>query len=194
MKNLVAKNNTIQKLNHARYFSIKKIPGPTNVCSTQERRSRSRTKKLVKIKKLKNQRLLHLTKKMLIDSVMNLPHPENVHITTRNAISSNMGKIFDPIGLLTPVTLQCKILFQMTWEREIGWDDDVGATITDQFKAWMIGLHHLSELRIPRFVANFAIEKIQLHLFCDASEKSVRSCYICPITGSISNQVYLAMF
>ena len=110
---------------------------------------------------------------MLIDSVnRNLPHPENVHITTRRAISSNMGKIFDPIGLLTPVALQCKILFQMTWEHEIGWDDDVGATIADQFKAWMIGLHHQSELRIPRFVANFAIEKIQLHLFCDASEKA----------------------
>ena len=60
----------------------------------------------------------------------------------------------------------------MTWEHEIGWDDDVGATITDQFKAWMIGLHHLTELRIPRFVANFAIEKIQLHLFCGASEKA----------------------
>ena len=102
---------------------------------------------------------------MLIDSVnSNLPHPENVFITTRRAISSNMGKIFDPIGLLTPVTFQCKILFQMTWEHEIGWDDDVGATITDQFKAWMIGLHHLSEPRIPRFVANFAIEKIQLYM------------------------------
>ena len=97
---------------------------------------------------------------MLIDSVnSNLPHPENIHITIRRAISSNMGKIFDPIGLLTPVTLQCKILLQMTWEHEIGWDDDVWATLTDQFKAWMIALHHLSELLIPRFVANFAIEK-----------------------------------
>ena len=97
---------------------------------------------------------------MLIDSVNNnLPHPENIHITTRRAISSNMGKIFDPIGLLTPVTLQCKILLQMTWEHEIGWDDAVGATRTDQLKAWMIGLHHLSELLIQRFVANFAIEK-----------------------------------
>ena len=62
MKNLVVKNKTIQKLNHARYFSIKKFPGPTNVCSTKERRSRSRIKKLVKIKKVKNQLLLHLTK------------------------------------------------------------------------------------------------------------------------------------
>ena len=133
---------------------------------------------------------------MLIDSInSNLPHPENIHITTRRAISSNMGKIFDPIGLLTPVTLQCKILLQMTWEHEIGWDDAVGATLTDQFKAWVIGLHHLSELLIPRFVANFAIEKkIQLHLFCDASEKAYGTCYICPITGSISDQVYPAMF
>ena len=103
---------------------------------------------------------------MLIDSVnSNLPHPESLHITTRRAISSNTGKVFDPIGFLTSVTLQCKILFQMTWEHKIGCDDDVGANITDQFKALMSGLHHLSELRMPRFVANFAIEKIQLHLF-----------------------------
>ena len=47
----------------------------------------------------------------------------------------------------------------MTWEHEIGWDNDVGATITNQFKTWMVGLHHLYELRIPLFVASFAIEK-----------------------------------
>ena len=45
MKNLVAENNTIQKLYHARYYSIKDIPGPTNVCSTKERRRHSRTQK-----------------------------------------------------------------------------------------------------------------------------------------------------
>ena len=109
----------------------------------------------------------------MIDSVnSNLPHRENVYIATIRAISSNMGKIFDPIGLLTPVTPQGKILFQVTWEHEIGWDDDVGATLIDQFTAWMIGLNHLSELRIPRFVAYFAFEKLQLHLFCEASEKA----------------------
>ena len=49
---------------------------------------------------------------MLIDSVNSkLPHPENVHITTKRAISSNMGKIFDPVGLLTSVTLQRKFFF-----------------------------------------------------------------------------------
>ena len=168
MKNLVAKNNYIQKLKHARFFSIKKIPCPTNICSTKERRSRSRTKKTGQNKEAKKSTFTSSNKKMF------LPHPENVNITTRRAISSNMGKIFDPIGLLTPVALQCKILFQITWKHEIGCDDDVGATITDQFKAWMIGLHHLSELRIPRFVPNFAIEKIHLHLYCDASEKAFR--------------------
>ena len=50
-ENLVAKNNTIRKLNQARYFSVKKIPGPTIVCSTKERQSHHRTQKLVKIKK-----------------------------------------------------------------------------------------------------------------------------------------------
>ena len=82
-------------------WGLKNIRDPTNICSTKE----GRTQKLVKIKKLK-------TKKMLMDSVnSNLPHPENVHITTRT-LSSKMGEVFDPIGLLAPVTLQCKFLFQ----------------------------------------------------------------------------------
>ena len=59
-----------------------------------------------------------------------------------------------------------------TWEHEIGWDDDdVGATITEQIKAWMSGMPHSSELHILRFLADFAIEKIQLQLSCDATEK-----------------------
>ena len=36
----------------------------------------------------------------------------------------------------------------------------------------MSGLPHLSELRIPCFVGNFAIEVIRAHLSCDASEKA----------------------
>ena len=35
MKILVAMNYTIQKVNHARCFPVKKNPGPTNVCSTK---------------------------------------------------------------------------------------------------------------------------------------------------------------
>ena len=69
----------------------------------------------------------------------------------------------------------------MTWEHKIGWDDDVGATKTDQYKAWMIGLH---ELRIPLFVANFAIEKKQLHLICDASEKAYGAAIYARLLGA----------
>ena len=61
---------------------------------------------------------------------------------------------------------------------EIGWDDDVGATITDQFKAWMIGLHHLSELRIPRFVANFAVEKYNITYFATLLKKRTELLYV----------------
>ena len=89
-----------------------------------------------------------------------------------------MGKNFDPISLQTPVTHQCKIFFKLTWEHEIGWDDDVGATITDQFKAQMIGLHHPSELRISRFVDNFAIEKYNFTYFATLLKKRTQLLYM----------------
>ena len=170
-KNLVAKNYTIQKLKHTQSFSVKETPGLTNMFYKRTLKSQPNPKT---VQNKEAEKLTFISsKKMLIDSVhINLPHHENVHITTRRALSSNIGKVFDPIGLLTPVTLQYKTLFQMTWEYEIGWSDDVAATITNQFETWMSGLHHLSELCKPRCLAIFAIEKIQLHLFCDASEKA----------------------
>ena len=109
-------------------------------------------------------------KKTLTDSVnSNLRHPESVYITTRGAISSNMGKVFDPIGLLTPVMFQLKFLFQMAREQEIGCDDDDGATITNQLKIWMT----TSSIWVTytALCCQLRYWKIQLQLFCCVSEK-----------------------
>ena len=59
---------------------------------------------------------------------------------TRRVISSSLGKVFDTLGLVTPVTLLPKISFQKTWDGTLNWDDDVGATITSQFLCWMENL------------------------------------------------------
>ena len=44
---------------------------------------------------------------------------------TRRIISSSLGKVFDLLGLITPVTILPKILFQETWEGTLNWDDAV---------------------------------------------------------------------
>ena len=67
-------------------------------------------------------------KKVSMD-YLQVPHDFPSTVTTRRIISSNLGRVFDPLGLVTPVTILPKILFQMTWEPHLGWDDDVGAHI-----------------------------------------------------------------
>ena len=110
---------------------------------------------------------------------LEVPHDFPSTETTRRIISSNLGRLFDPLGLVTPVTILPKILFQMTWEPHLGWDDDVGAHIGKLFHHWLASLKHLDSLEIPRkvtknddIVVNFDKSGHELHIFCDARESA----------------------
>ena len=111
-----------------------------------------------------------------------VPHAKMSKIT-RRIISSSLGKVFDPLGLVTPVTLLPKILFQKTWDGTLNWDDDVGATITSQFLYWMESLKDLSQLHIPLLVTSvvtFKPKNFKLHSFVDASEKAYGAAIYAP--------------
>ena len=50
-------------------------------------------------------------------------YEDNV-IMTRRSLLANVARIFDPLGLLTALPLESKILMRETWCGEnIGWDD-----------------------------------------------------------------------
>ena len=117
-------------------------------------------------------------KKVSMD-YLEVPHDFPSTVTTRRILSSNLGRVFDPLGLVTPVTILPKILFQMIWERHLGRDDDVGAHIGKLFHHWLASLKHLDSLEIPRkvtknkdIVVNFDRSGLELHIFCDASESA----------------------
>lgn len=44
---------------------------------------------------------------------------------TKRSVLKTPARIFDPIGFLTPFTIRVKHLFQLLWERGIGWDDQL---------------------------------------------------------------------
>ena len=47
-------------------------------------------------------------------------------LLTRRVLLSNVSKNFDPIGLLTAVLLESKLLLRESWcGKQIGWDDPV---------------------------------------------------------------------
>jgi hypothetical protein len=95
------------------------------------------------------------------------------HLTKRNVLSDS-SKIFDPLGLISCVTIVVKIIFQQLWKQSIDWDEPLPPDIQRQFMNWRESLFELSNLRIPRCYTpiHFQIVDQQLIGFSDASEKA----------------------
>lgn len=83
-------------------------------------------------------------------------------------ILSAAQKIFDPIGVSSPISLKPKLLLQKLWSCKISWDEEVSENIRADFDNWLQQLHWLKELHIPRHA--FRQGKLSFHVFVDASQ------------------------
>ncbi|GBM99407.1 hypothetical protein AVEN_74636-1 [Araneus ventricosus] len=85
-----------------------------------------------------------------------------------------VGRIFHPLGLITPFTIRVKCLIQDQWSEKIPWDDPLPTHIEKEWKRWCEELPHLENLKIPRLVLDSTLDKdiVALHGFCDPSEKA----------------------
>lgn len=92
---------------------------------------------------------------------------------TKRQILKKTSTIFDPLGFLTPFTLIAKLILQDLWKEKIDWDVEVGEKIQTLWNHWLMELSKVSKIiRIPRSFNLQIDQKIQLHLFCDASERA----------------------
>ena len=62
---------------------------------------------------------------------------ENV---TKRSILSSTAKIFDPLGILSPITINLKILFQQLCKEKCNWDMPIKDTIKESFEKTMSDL------------------------------------------------------
>lgn len=86
---------------------------------------------------------------------------------TRRSILSTLGKLYDPIGLLTPYTITARLLFQNTCGTGLDWDQELAAEDAAKWRMWTAELSAASLLRFPRTV-QFG-PAAELHVFCDGS-------------------------
>ena len=83
------------------------------------------------------------------------------------------SKVYDPLGILSPVTIQAKILMQDLWRSGIAWDDPLSPEHTNRW--WKIAedLQDTSKITIPRFYFTpTRSQPVELHVFADASMKA----------------------
>ncbi|XP_035211329.1 uncharacterized protein LOC118185562 [Stegodyphus dumicola] len=92
---------------------------------------------------------------------------------TRRYILWTVHSIFDPIGILCPVTIRLKRSIQNSWNLKIGWDETCLEDNRLEFNKWLEDLYLLTEIKIPRYVqSNVPEEKLSFHTFCDANKSA----------------------
>ncbi|XP_068200620.1 uncharacterized protein [Palaemon carinicauda] len=95
---------------------------------------------------------------------------------TKRKVASLISKLWDPTGMLSPVTIRYKICLQDLWASGIGWDDELSVK---QIKMWKGHIHEMNQLigfRLDRMIKQEdSLGDPQLHGFSDASESALGS-------------------
>jgi len=95
---------------------------------------------------------------------------------TKRMILSDLNRIFDPLGLLTPVHVKGKIFLQQMWATKMGWDTQLSDEIQKKWIGFYQTLEQLKCCIIPRKVIPVASDEVEMHGFCDASEQAYGAC------------------
>lgn len=92
---------------------------------------------------------------------------------TKRGVLRKLASIYDPLGLVSPLTLEGKLLYRAICDEKIAWDAPLPAKLERAWKKWERSL--LKQINFPRSLAvhREPIQSIQLHGFGDASGDGV---------------------
>jgi hypothetical protein len=91
-------------------------------------------------------------------------------VKTKRAVLSNIVRIFDPLGCLSPVVFKIKGLIQSLWVLRVDWDDPLPLSAAHLWHEFPSQSHLITQISIPRYVGPSQSAKHQLLGFADASE------------------------
>ncbi len=96
---------------------------------------------------------------------------KNPKVHTKRTLASEMASVFDPLGLISPVVCQAKLLFQQSCLLQTDWDDPLEDPVLKDWLKWRSEIAAMPVLRMPRLAASPDDDKY-LALFHDASSKA----------------------
>jgi hypothetical protein len=92
---------------------------------------------------------------------------------TKRVVTSFAAKIFDPLQILCPFTIQAKILLQKVWSRGLTWDEKLPDDLSKSWKQWFEQLTQLRELKLRRCLRqDQSVDSQSVHTFVDASTQA----------------------
>ena len=104
----------------------------------------------------------------------------------KREVLKTVAKIFDPLGLITPVTFQGKGFLQELWKKGVTWDEPLSSELAKKWCDIVQGLSSISAQKKPCYVSCIGDNlDCCLFVFCDAS---IIKAYATAIYLCIQNQ------
>ena len=95
---------------------------------------------------------------------------------TKRMLLRAVASVYDPMGVLSPIVIKLKILFQDVCKRHIDWDEFLCKDHQEIWDALMKDIKLFESIELPRCVIEGRMQSIDLVEFSEASEKAYAAC------------------
>lgn len=100
--------------------------------------------------------------------------PSLDQVWTLRKVSSYTGRLFDPLGLIAPLTIRGRLVVQACWAYGLSWDHPLSGEILQQWLSILKDWHTLDVINIPRCIKDSHHHAQQSFVvFSDASSRAV---------------------
>ena len=97
----------------------------------------------------------------------------NTNSLMQRLVLSLVSKIFDPIGLVAPFTVDARLLLKDIWRvTRQQRDDELPHDMVQRFLVWSADLPKLENIKIPWSYFSGPFDNVELHIFGDSSQVS----------------------
>lgn len=91
---------------------------------------------------------------------------------TKQTVLKLTAQVYDPLGWISPVLFEMKLLFQKICQTKEDWDGELSLELKQRYEKWITELENVGSVRIAR--CYFSMDEslpssLQLHGFSDAS-------------------------
>ena len=93
---------------------------------------------------------------------------------TKQSVLKLSARIFDPLGLVSPLVIRLKLLFRSLCTDNVDWDDPIEGDALTKWKSLIAEFGCVNQIRVPRcyFRGSLKPVSMELHGFSDASAQA----------------------
>ena len=115
-------------------------------------------------------KVLGTTWNMTSDTIfINGSETSSCQVTSKREALQAISRIYDPLGLFSPATLNGKLFIQELWKQELDWDETLTELQQQEWCNLLEDLNPLPSVSIPRYIGE---DEYKLFCFTDASAKA----------------------